>query len=304
MRTKYRAISLTCKDFRTYVENYDLQNLRDQIDIKENNRRGEIFKPLSDNFIIIRCKLDTGFHGFCTHLIYDFDNKTYFRIGAFTTGDDDPIQISSEQTEDFTAEFRSTELFIDTLLPDETEGDICFWGSKLGVISMLTTVDFSVKWENYREGRQKWLKEYFPVGGLSDNFDNSLVLFSKICSYDKEFLLQLSSYKIKLIFTGLANLNRISKAFCFIQPAELPKNNIEKAKEQKKFIDDHETLIFETEDSLQDIDFFLNTLKVTSKDKIFTILKRFIGPYLAGKVTDRAGEKVGETVGDPLVWFQ
>ena len=304
MRTIYRAISLTCKDFRTYVENYDLQNLRDQIDIKENNRSGEIFKPLSDNFIIIRCKLDSHFHGFCTHLIYDFDNTTYFRIGAFTNTDDDPIQITVEQMEDFTAEFTSTELFIDTLLPDETEGDICFWGSKLGVISMLTTVDFSVKWENYRKHRQEWLKEYFPVGGLSDNFDNSLVLFSEICSYDKEFLLQLSSYKIKLIFTGLANLNRISKVFDSIRPLELPINNIERAREQKKFIDDHETLIFETENSLQDIDFFLNTLKVPAKDKIFTILKRFIGPYLAGKVTDKAGEKAGETVGDPLVWFQ
>ena len=68
MRTVYRAISLTCRDFRTYLENYDLKNLRAQIDIHENNRRGEIFEPLSDNFIIVRCKLDSNFHGFCTHL--------------------------------------------------------------------------------------------------------------------------------------------------------------------------------------------------------------------------------------------
>ena len=113
-------------------------------------------------------------------------------------------------------------MFIDTLLPDETEGDICFWGSKLGVVFTLTTVDFSVKWENYREHRQEWLKDYFPVGGLSDNFDNSLILFSNICSYDKEFLLQLSNYKINLIFKGLANLNRISKVFQSIEPHKLP----------------------------------------------------------------------------------
>ena len=300
MSVVYRSISLTCKDFRTYLENYDLKNLRAQIDIHENNRRGEIFAPLSDNFIIIRCKLDSGFHGFCTHLIYDFDNKTYFRIGAFTNTDDDPIKITPQQTEDFTAEFYSTELFIDTLLPDETEGEICFWGSKLGVVSTLTTVDFSVKWERYREYRQEWFKDYFPVGGLSDNFDNSLILFSNICSYDKEFLLQLSNYKINLIFKGLANLNRISKVFDSIRPAELPSNNIERAREQKNFINSHEALIFETEDSLQNIYFFLNTLKVTSKDNIFTILKKFIGPYVTGKVTDEVGEKVGETV----VWIQ
>ena len=191
-------------------------------------------------------------------------------------------------------------MFIDTLLPDETEGDICFWGSKLGVISTLTTVDFSVKWENYKKYQQKWFKDYFPVGGLSDNFDNSLVLFSHICSYEKEFLLELSNYKINLIFKGLANLNRISKVFDSIRPSELPSNNIERAREQKKFIDNHETLIFETEDSLHNLDFFLNTLKDASKDNIFTILKRFIGPYLAGKVTDEAGKKVGETV----VWIQ
>ena len=174
--------------------------MRDQIDIKENNRRGEIFKPLSDNFIYIRCKLDTGFHGFCTHLIYDFDKQNIFRIGAFTTDDDDPIQISSEQTEDFTAEIRSTELFIDTLLLDETEGDICFWGSKLGVISMLTTVDFSVKWENYREERQKMAQ------GVFSGREASLIIliihsfcFLKSVRMIKNFFFKLSSYKIKLI---------------------------------------------------------------------------------------------------------
>ena len=300
MLTTYPSISLTSKDFRTYLENYDLKNLRAQIDIHENNQRGEVFEALSDNFIIVRCKLDSGFHGSCTHLIYDFDSKTYFRIGAFVNRDDDQIKITPKQTEDFTAEFHSTELFIDTLPPDETEGEICFWGSKLGVVSTLTTVDFSVKWELYREYRQEWLKDYFPVGGLSDNFDNSLVLFSNICSYDKKFLLQLSNYKINLIFKGLANLNRISKVFNSIEPHKLPSNNIERAKAQKEFIESHKDLIFETEDSLQNIYFFLNTLKVTSKDNIFTILKKFIGPYVAGKVTDEVGEKVGETV----VWIQ
>ena len=242
MLTTYPSISLTSKDFRTYLENYDLKNLRAQIDIHENNRRGEVFEALSDNFIIVRCKLDSRFHGSCTHLIYDFDSKTYFRIGAFVNRDDDQIKITPKQTEDFTAEFHSTELFIDTLLPDETEGEICFWGSKLGVVSTLTTVDFSVKWELYREYRQEWLKDYFPVGGLSDNFDNSLVLFSNICSYDKKFLLQLSNYKINLIFKGLANLNRISKAFDSIRPEKLPSNNIERAKAQKEFIESHEAI--------------------------------------------------------------
>ena len=67
----YHAISLTCKDFRTYLDNYDLKSLRDQIDITENHRRAEVFKPLSDNSIIIRCKLDTKFHGRWTHLILE-----------------------------------------------------------------------------------------------------------------------------------------------------------------------------------------------------------------------------------------
>ena len=191
-------------------------------------------------------------------------------------------------------------MLIDTFLPDETEGDICFWGSKLGVVSTLTTVDFSVKWENYKERRQEWLKEYFPVGGLSDNFDNSLVLFSYICSYDKKFLLQLSNYKINLIFKGLARLNKINKAFNSIRPEELPKNNIDRAREQKNFIDSHETLIFRTEDSLHDIYFFLNTLKATSKNNILTILKEFIRSYVFGKATDEVGEKVKQTV----VWIQ
>lgn len=248
MSEVYRAISLTCKDFRIYLDNYDLKNLRAQIDIHENKRRGKVFDPLSDNFIIIRCKLDSRFHGNCTHLIYDFDNKTCFRIRAFTTNNDDQIEIIPKQTEDFAAEFSSTKVLINTLLPDETEGDICFWGSKLGVVSTLTTIDFSVKWENYREYRQEWLKEYFPVGGLSDNFDNSLDLFSDICSYDKKFLLQLSNYKINLIFKGLARLNRINEDFNSIRPEELPKNNINTAREQKNFIDSHKTLIFQTED--------------------------------------------------------
>lgn len=300
MFTVYRAISLTYKDFRTYLENYDLKNLIIQIDIQENNKKGEIFEPISDNFIIIQHKLGPGFHSFGTHLIYDFDSKTCLGIDASTNTDDEPIKIAPKQTEDFTTEFRSTEFLIDALLLDETEGDICFWGSKLGVISALTTIDFSVKWELYRQSRQEWLKTYFPVGSLSNNFDNSLILFSNICSYDKEFLLQLSDYKINLIFKGLANLNRINKAFNSVKPAELPSNNIERAREQKEFIDDHQALILETEDFLHNIDFFLNTLKVTSKGNIFAIFKEFTAHYAAGKVTDKVGEKVGETV----MWIQ
>ena len=259
MLTVYNSISLTSKDFWTYLENYDLESLRILIDIRENRQRGEVFKPISNNFIIIRCKLDTRFHGRWTHLIYDFNNKTCFRIRAFPDTEENQIKIAPTQTENFIAEFRSMELFIDTLLLDETEEEICFWGSKLGVVSTLTRVDFSVKWENYREYQQKWFKDYFPVGGLSDNFDKSLVLFSDICSYDKEFLLQLSDYKINLIFKSLANLNNISKAFDSIKPHDLPDNNIEKAKKQKHFVDCYEPLIFETEDSLQNIYFFLTT---------------------------------------------
>ena len=297
MSVTYRAISLTSKNFRTYLENYDLKNLRAQIDIHENEQRGEIFAPLSGNFIVIRRKFGSSFHSFWTHLIYDFDNKTCFGIDASTNGDDQ-IQIAPKQIEDFTEEFSSTELFINNLLPDETEGGICFWGSKLGVVSTLTSVDFSIKWEKYREHQAKWFKSYFPVGGLPDNFENSLVLFFNICSYDKKFLLQLSNYKINLIFKGLANLNRISEAFDSIKPEELPSNNIEKAKEQKRFIDCHETLIFETEDSLQNIYFFLNTLKVSSKDNIFmAFFKKIVGPYVAGKVTD-------EVIEQAVVWMQ
>ena len=221
MLTVYRAISLKGKDFRTYLENYDLKNLRVQIDIPENEQRGKIFAPLSGNFIVIRCKLDLHFHGPWTHLIHDFDNKTCFRIEASINSDDE-IQIVPKQIEDFTAEFSSTELFINTLPPNETEEEICFWGSKLGVVSTLSGVDFSIKWERYREHQSKWLKDYFPVGGLPDNFENSLVLFSNICSYDKNFLLQLSNYKINLIFKSLANLIRISKAFDSIRPEKLP----------------------------------------------------------------------------------
>ena len=187
MLTVYRSINLTSKDFWTYLENYDLENLRIRIDIRENKQRGRVFEPISNNFIIIRCKLDSHFHGLWTHLIYDFDNETCFRIRAFPSQENDQIEIAPTRTEDFTAEFSSMEIFINTLLPDETEGDICFWGSKLGVVSTLIAVDFSVKWKSYREYRQEWLKEYFPVGGLSDNFDNSLILFFDICSYDKEF---------------------------------------------------------------------------------------------------------------------
>ncbi len=208
MLNTYQAISLTCNDFRTYLENYDLKNLRLQIDIPENKQRGEVFEPISDNFIIIRCKLVSSIHGYYTHLIYDFDNRTCFGIGAYTNTNDDQIKITPKQTENFTAEFSSTKALIDTFLPDKTEGDICFWGSKLGVVSTLTTIDFSVKWEDYRKYRQEWLKEYFPVGGLSDNFDNSIILFSNICSYEKKFLLQLSNYKINLIFKGLARFNQ------------------------------------------------------------------------------------------------
>ena len=297
MLTSYRATSLTCKDFRVYLENYDLKNVRAQIDIPENEQRGKVFVPLSNNFIVTRRQSGSGLHSFSTHLIYDFDNKTCFGINN-SGHDDDQIQIMPKDTEDFTDEFDSIESFIDTLLPDEIEGGIDFLGSKLGVISTLTTVDFSVKWERYRESRQEWLKDYFPVGGLSDNFDNSLVLFSNICSYDKEFLLQLSNYKINLIFKGLANLNRISEIFDTVRPERLPRNNIERAQKQKHFIDTHQELIFETEDSLQNIYSFLNTLRIPSKDNIFMALfKRIIGPYIAGKVTDKA-------IDQAVVWMQ
>ena len=57
------------------------------------------------------------------------------------------IDITPKQTEDFTAELSSPEVLIDTFLPDETEGDICFWASKLRLVSTLTTLDFSVKSE-------------------------------------------------------------------------------------------------------------------------------------------------------------
>ena len=120
MLTVYRAISLRGKDFRTYLENYDLKNLRAQIDIHENGQKGKIFAPLSGNFIVIRCKLELHFHGHWTHLIYDFDNKTCLRIDAPINSDDE-IQIAPKEVEDFTAELSSTELFINTLPPDETE---------------------------------------------------------------------------------------------------------------------------------------------------------------------------------------
>ena len=109
---------------------------------------------------------------------------------------------------------------------------------------------------------------------------------------------QLSNYKINLIFKSLANLIRISKAFDSIRPEKLPRNNIERAKEQKRFIDSHEALIFETEDSLQNIYSFLNTLKVSSKDNIFmAFFKKIVGPYVAGKVTD-------EVIEQAVVWMQ
>ena len=297
MSVSYWAIGLTGEHFRIYLENYDLKNLRAQIDIHENEKRGKIFAPLSNNFIVTRrSRLGSGLHSFSTHLIYDFDNKTCFGISAPTN--DDQIQIMPKRTEDFIAEFHSIESFIDMLLPDEAGGNIYFWGSKLGVISTLTTVDFSVKWESYREHQREWFKDYFPVGGLSDNFDNSLVLFSNICSYDKKFLLQLSNYKINLIFKGLANLNRISKAFDSVKPHELPSNNIERAQEQKRFIDDHQNLIFETEDSLQNIYSSLNMLRVSSKENIFmAFFKRIAGPYAAEKVVD-------EAIDQAVVWIQ
>ncbi len=69
---------------------------------------------------------------------------------------------------------------------------------------------------------------------------------------------------------------------------------------QKDFIDSHETLISQTEDSLHDIYFFLNTLNATSKKNKFTILKEFIRSYAFGKVTDEAGEKLQQAV----VWIQ
>ena len=108
----------------------------------------------------------------------------------------------------------------------------------------------------------------------------------------------MSNYKINLIFKSLANLSRISKAFNLIRPEKLPRNNIERAKEQKHFIDSHEALIFETEDSLQNIYSLLNTLKASSKDNIFMdFLKKIVGPYVAGKVTD-------EVVEQAVVWMQ
>ena len=171
---QYESISLTGKDFRAYIENHDLENLKVRIDIQENKQSGEIFKPISDNFIIVCYQPHLRFYN-CTHLIYDFDSKTRFRIIAFTN-QDNQISIIPEQREDFTTEFNSTE-FIDTLLLNKTGDEIHFWGSKLGVISTLKTIDFSVKWEVYRDSRQEWLKEYFPVRGLPDNFENSLNLF-------------------------------------------------------------------------------------------------------------------------------
>ena len=285
----YQALALTAKDFRAYLENHDLKNLKVHIDIQENKQSGEVFKPISDNFIIVCCQRPYLPFYNCTHLIYDFDSKTRLRIDASTSKENDQIEIIPEQIEDFTTQFNSIE-FIDTLLLNKTEDEIHFWGSKLGVISILTTIDFSIKWERYRKHLSKWLKDYFPVGGLPDNFENSLVLFSNICSYDKKFLLQLSNHKINLIFKGLANLNRISETFDSIRPERLPRNNIERAKEQKNFIDSHETLIFETEDSLQNTYLFLNMLKVTSKGNKFTVhLTRFkdnVHSYVISKVID------------------
>ena len=116
------------------------------------------------------------------------------------------------------------------------------------------------------------------------------IYFSNICSYDKKFLLQLSKYKIDLIFKSLASLNTINKTFVSIEPHRLPKSNIERAKEQKRFIDSHEALIFETEDSLQNTYLFLNMLKVTSKGNKFTVhLTRFkddLHSYTISKVID------------------
>ncbi len=281
----YRSITLTGKDFRAYLENHDLKNLKVHIDIQENKQSGEVFKPISDNFTIVCCGSHLRNYN-STHLIYDFDNKTRLRIRAFTNEEDNRIEIIPEQIEDFTTEFNSIE-FIDTLLLNETEGEIHFWGSKLGVISTLTTIDFSVKWEVYRGSRQKWLKEYFPVKDLSENFENSLTLFSDSCSYDKEFLLQLSKCKIDLIFKSLASLNAINKAFVSIEPHRLPDSNIETAKKQKEFIDNYECLISETEDSLQNIHLFLNMLKATSKGNNFTTrLKDGIHSYIISKVID------------------
>lgn len=287
MMIVYRSITLTSKDFRTYLENYDFKNLKVQIDIGENKQRSEIFKPISDNFIIVCCESHFRLrYNNSTHLIYDFDNKTRFRIGAYTNTEDNRITISPEQLEDFTTEFSSIE-FIDTLLPNETGGKICFWGSKLGIISVLTTIDFSVKWKVYSQSIQGWLKEYFPVNGLSHNFDNALILFSDICSYDKKFLLQLSKYKTDLIFRSLANLNTISKGFESIKPDKLPDNPIETAAEQRKFIDNYESLISETEETLQNIYLSLNMMKATSKDnKFMTRLKNGIHSYVISKVID------------------
>lgn len=283
----YRSISLTGKDFRTYLENCDLKNLKIQIDITENEQSGKVFKPISDNFIIVRCEAHRLRCGFSTHLIYDFDNKTRLRIEAFTDKEDDRIRIAPEQIEDFTTQISSIE-FIDNLLPDETGGDIYFWGSKLGLISTITTIDFSVKWELYHTSTQEWLKKYFPAKGLSDNFDNSLSLFSDICSYEKKFLLQLSKHKMNLVFQSLANLNTINKAFYLIEPSKLPDNTTESAVEQKKFIDSYESIILETEENLQNIYFFLNVLKATSKKdkKFWTRLKDGIRSYVFSKVID------------------
>ena len=114
-------------------------------------------------------------------------------------------------------------------------------------------------------------------------------------------LLQLSNYKINLVFKGLANLNKICKAFNSIEPHRLPKNSLKTAEEQKKFIDDHESLILETENSLQNIYFFLNTLKATSRDNIFIFLLKKIGSsWIMNKVTDEADKSIGEAV----VWLQ
>ena len=295
----YRSIALTGKDFRTYLENYDLKNLKVQIDISENKQRGEVFKPISDNFIIVCCEAYLRFSN-STHLIYDFDNKTRLRIAAFTNQEDDRIQITPEQIEDFTTEFSST-AFIDTLLPDEAGGKLCFSGSKLGIISMLTTIDFSGKWEVYRQSIHGWLKEYFPVKGLFENFENSLTLFSDICSYDKELLLQLSQYKMDLIFKGLANLNTINKAFDLIEPHKLPNSSVETAKIQKEFIDNYEFLISETEDFLQNIYLFLNTLKATSKGNKFMMrVKNGIHSYVISKVIDHI---ISPIIGGDTGWM-
>ena len=50
---------------------------------------------------------------------------------------------------------------------------------------------------------------------------------------------------------------------------------------------------------LQDIYFFLNTLKANSKNNILTILKELIRSYFFGKGTDEVEEKVKQAV----VWM-